>query len=581
MSLLFKTLYAWKAKGTHHKIALDALRFLECDDVETWRNLFLTNIDAFLDGSKAPDDQFKDFRNHVLHVGDKYWGGAVTAVESWYEKTVVALQNKSWSEAAFNAGVLSHYYSDPLMPFHTGQTEEEGIVHRAAEWSIACSYAQLLNLLETELGGYPTVVCGAGNTWLADMVRDGADASHKHYFVLIDHYNIKVGVKDPPAGLDAEFKRRVAPLLGHAIKGYAKILTAAIRESSAVPPATGITLAGVLTALSVPIMWVTKKMADAADRAVVQAIYQEFQATGKVIAALPPDEKLVRQLHAEEVLKVPLEQLDKQPVKPVGTAYVAPQGKAPVPAAIPKVPTKQPVVDKPAAAKPASPAPVAAPGVTAPRNAAPISASAKAPMSAPAAPSPAAPLHAAQPAPSVPLRAAAPSSSQSPSPSPSVTPSPSPSPSSASASAALPFYLELSSPVVDAPSIGPKTAERLIAVGIQTVTDLLRADPQGTATKINVRHIDAALIKDWQLQAQLVLQIPKLRGQDAQVLVAVGVQTPEHLASESAEKLVKRVESFADSPAGERVLRSGKVPDLDEIRDWIACARRARTLKAA
>ena len=41
---------------------------------------------------------------------------------------------------------------------------------------------------------------------------------------------------------------------------------------------------------------------------------------------------------------------------------------------------------------------------------------------------------------------------------------------------ALRFFLEPSDPVVDAPSIGPKTAERLQAVGLKTVADLLAAD---------------------------------------------------------------------------------------------------------
>ena len=78
MSLLFRILYATHANGTHHKLALDALNHLRGSDAEAWRKVFLANAEIYLEGSKAPDKQFKDFTNHVLHVRDGYWGGAAT-----------------------------------------------------------------------------------------------------------------------------------------------------------------------------------------------------------------------------------------------------------------------------------------------------------------------------------------------------------------------------------------------------------------------------------------------------------------------------------------------------------------------
>ena len=76
MHLLFRIVYAAHANGTHHKLALDALRFLRAADGEQWQRLFLKNARLYLDGSKAPDTEFKDFKNHVLHVRDGLWGGA-------------------------------------------------------------------------------------------------------------------------------------------------------------------------------------------------------------------------------------------------------------------------------------------------------------------------------------------------------------------------------------------------------------------------------------------------------------------------------------------------------------------------
>ena len=77
MSLLFRIVYAAHATGTHHKLALDALRSLDSADAEGWRRLFLKHAEIYMQGSKAPDNEFKDFKNHVLHVRDNYWGGAL------------------------------------------------------------------------------------------------------------------------------------------------------------------------------------------------------------------------------------------------------------------------------------------------------------------------------------------------------------------------------------------------------------------------------------------------------------------------------------------------------------------------
>src|SRR5262245_10124081 len=123
MSLLYAVVFASRCRSNHHRLALDALRDLRAPDANEWQNLLLYCHEEYLKGAKAPDDEFKDFKNHVLHPRDKYWGGAIEACEEWYRRTVRALQKKEWDQAAWSAGVLSHYYVDPLQPFHTHQTE--------------------------------------------------------------------------------------------------------------------------------------------------------------------------------------------------------------------------------------------------------------------------------------------------------------------------------------------------------------------------------------------------------------------------------------------------------------------------
>ena len=150
MNLLFSIVYAAHASGTHHKLALDALRHLQCADSDLWQRLFLAHAKVYLEGSKAPDTQFKDFKNHVLHTRDGFWGGAPEKVRSWYQQFVEALARQDWPAAVNAAGVLSHYYTDPLQPLHTAQSEAENNMHRAIEWSISKAYDELARQGEAE-----------------------------------------------------------------------------------------------------------------------------------------------------------------------------------------------------------------------------------------------------------------------------------------------------------------------------------------------------------------------------------------------------------------------------------------------
>jgi hypothetical protein len=145
----------------------------------------------------------------------------------------------------------------------------------------------------------------------------------------------------------------------------------------------------------------------------------------------------------------------------------------------------------------------------------------------------------------------------------------------------LRFYLELTSPVADAPSIGPKTAHRLRKVQVRTVADLLRLNPEQASAKIGTRHITPQVLRDWQDQARLVCRIPQLRGHDAQVLVACGYTEPEQLAAARDRDVFARVEPFCSTSDGQRILRSSQPPDLAEVGDWIRWAQSARRLEAS
>lgn len=323
MTLLFRIIYAAHANGTHHKIALDALPYLTAPDAEKWQRVFLKHADLYLEGSKAPDNEFKDFKNHVLHVRDGFWGGAPEKATSWYGHLVEALTRNDWPQAAYAAGVLSHYYSDPVMPFHTAQSDAENAIHRATEWSINRSY-DAVRAAAVARGEMIAPSKPAGADWLKDFVIQGAETSNTYYETLIAHYDIHKGVVEPPLGLDDNLRRVIGDLLIYASRGFAIVLDSAIADSHASAPDIPLTAETLIATLKIPLKFVQKKLADAEDRRIVEAMYDELKATGKVEATLPEDDRQVRDLYEREVaaprqaaLAAEREQRLQQPPAPV------------------------------------------------------------------------------------------------------------------------------------------------------------------------------------------------------------------------------------------------------------------------
>ncbi len=143
------------------------------------------------------------------------------------------------------------------------------------------------------------------------------------------------------------------------------------------------------------------------------------------------------------------------------------------------------------------------------------------------------------------------------------------------------FFLELSSPVVDAPSIGPKMAEKLAKIGVIHVSDFLNRKAQWLFDKLGDSKLSIETLRTWQLQSSLMCQVPGLRGHDSQLLVACDITTPEQIRGYSAADLLAVVGPFAESREGQRMLRSANAPDLEETQDWINWASEARQVRAA
>ena len=111
--------------------------------------------------------------------------------------------------------------------------------------------------------------------------------------------------------------------------------------------------------------------------------------------------------------------------------------------------------------------------------------------------------------------------------------------------------------------------------------DLLAANAESLANKLNHPRATAETIREWQEQARLVCRIPNLRGHDAQLLVACDFTSPEELAEMTPEAVLAPILKVARSKLGQRILRGGQEPDLAEVTDWITWAASCRTLSAA
>lgn len=595
MTLLELVITAHRCRSTHHYIAFDALQLLDGPDAGDWKNLLLRHHEKLLKGAKAPDAEFKDFQNHVLHVQEGEWGGARDAAMLWYGKAVEALRAEKWGNAAYALGVLTHYYADPIQPFHTAQTEEEGAIHRALEWSIAKSRDTIKAMIDAK--GYPIVTASHQTGFVADMVLEGAQYSNQFYRTFIDHYDIDKGVIDPPTGLDQTLLDIIADLVAYATSGVAVLFERAFAEAGVKPQKVDLDLPGYLAALDIPIRKLTKKISDARDRKTVEAMYDELIETGKVIKTLPDDDKKIRALHAKQVLRRPIEQLDAQPLEPLGTKHVPlDTHKKPVRYELKVVPVS---VETPKTfnAPAMAPAPIAIepdPVVfDTPELETETEEKIEPVAEATVTESEAAEIEPAQVTPEP--ETVAETIVETPTPAEAVlaemdaaeeTPQSVAAPVAETVDETTPADTSLAvetdrltreSPVVDAPSIGPKTAARLEKVNIITIGDLLEADAEETATALNVRYIKTATLIDWQDQTRLMLDAPGLRVLDSQILVGAGIRNADDLAKASATKILTAAKTFLDTPQGARVLWGGEnTVNKAEVTSWIDLAKTAR-----
>jgi len=344
-------------------------------------------------------------------------------------------------------------------------------------------------------------------------------------------------------------------------------------------PEAGLGAATLLAVLRMPAAALARRRADAAERRAVERMYDELMATGTVERHLPEDEKLVRRLHAEQVLARRAAEPEASqvfPFRPRGRVVTridrAREARRRTGASA-EVVTLRPAsrqapvsVPVPAAAEPGSDI-----------HAASITRDAMLFLVPPVAGTPRPPrartgragrrdeARAAQPSQAETTAAAAASAADG---------------GGAAAEAAAGghsgFRLTLDHGVADSPSVGARRAKRLARAGIATVRDLVKADPAALAVRLNARNLTAQAICDLQDEALLACAVPGLDGAHAELLVGAGYRSANAIAEAEPDRLCADILAFALTPAGQRILQNGGAPDIERIKGWLAAARGVR-----
>lgn len=512
MSLLLPVLLKSACPSTHHKLVIDALRFLRGDAAEAWRDLFLRHHKPLFAGAKAPDDELRDFANHVLYVGPQRFGGAAEAARQWFDQLVAALAECRWPDAAYALGILSHYASDPFMPLNTRQSEAGNIVQLGIEWSVCRTYGQIQSVLEEDFGGYPAIEIPAESDSVERVIRSGAELAVQHYDALIGHFDLTQALLDPEEALDQESQDRLALCLGAAVVSVARIIELALKKSAAEPPKQEMSGSGLVASLKAPFRLISCHNYEQITQRRLEAMHDELELTGQVAESLPEEQREIRRQFAEEVLHVSPEAL--------GSQMAAVAGKLRGQGAAPRY--------RPHRLR-------SGPGVVRTTSLA--------------------------------SQLAGMSASRSGDDEPAIL--------------RIECHLSRASPIEDAPMVAPTMAARLRAAAIDTIGDLLAADPEFLAGRLRRRDAGKEAIMTWQAITGLCCQFPKLRGHEAEWLVAAGLRSPADLMGLSPQQIVSRLAAAAESHPANNRLRGEPPMDEKRVVQWLPRADEGRFSRAA
>ncbi len=138
----------------------------------------------------------------------------------------------------------------------------------------------------------------------------------------------------------------------------------------------------------------------------------------------------------------------------------------------------------------------------------------------------------------------------------------------------------LQSNVADVLGLGPRTAGRLLRLGVRTAEQLMSASPQKLATRLGEGPIAAENVAAWQRETRLLIDAPQLSPCAARVLAAIGYSSVERVAGCSPTELLGAIERLLQKNC-DSWLRKNPIRSISKVSDWIRIARASANEAAA
>ena len=501
MNVLYRIVRRFHCHCTHHRFAVDALRFVNTNAGQRLTSWLLRHYRQYLRGAIDPDVRIRDFQNQFIHVDEGYWGGAPRVAHQWYDRLLDHLHRNQFCEAAHAAGVLSHYFTDAFNPLHTISTQRETLVHRPMELSVDWSYERILESWQND---DVRIVMQFSDRpgWLGSAMLHAARIVRKHADILANKYQFYEAIEQPTAGLDANAIRIWSEVFGLAITGWARVIERAAsdaesRRNKLLPEASSMEATGAALLTSPIGLW-RRRVFHAYEAFKVETLANEYFRTGKLVKNLPIEidikRRVIQVLHDEKRYRLERERHRKD----WDAARLRQQRSGQI--------TRDEI---------------------------------------------------AQNEPQTMLLTNATTQKE-----PSTHP---------------PMRLNQYDKLIDAPSIGKKTASLFSSIHLHTVGQFLAEDADHVAARLNTYWIDASLVHVWQAQARLMCQIPNLAPRDAQMLAGAGYRSASDIAVDDPRLLVSKIARFALTTPGRRYLKGNPPPTEEKIIGW---AKQCRGLVA-
>lgn len=605
MSLLEKLVLRHACRTAYDLVAISALGHLNCADSERWKNLVLINHDDFLRGVRAPQASFKDFPDHVLHIEEGEWGGLRARATHWYGEVVARLRSRQWHKAAYALGVLSFYHACACNPLNTQQTEEKAAIKTAFDRVGFRAWPEIeLHLCDT---GFPALSTPDGRGFVSSMIAQAATSSSDHFATVIDTFDFAAAASGDDSLIDAELVDVYADFLGRAISGFAHLMDQAIAEAGQAPRKVPIKLLGYLSIPSMPLHGMKAKRVGKSQDRKIRRMFAEVQQRGKALKSLPAEERILRKLYAEQILRIPLKALDQTPLTAIGRLLdneadiadeaCAPQADTPAPksksAEAEKLPSVVPELDdeddgelvesiadtldeiEGLASKDIPPE--TSTEIEGDESELEFDAETQAKVDALINEKLDSDIEIelteeleAEIAAEIAAERAAESKDEFENDEIDEEFSPE-EPNDWKPSKLSPNAL-----VADALLLDELVENELHAAGIMTVEDLLCVDVEELAEFIDEEDIPETMISDWQDQVMLMMRVGGLRALDAQILIATGIRTADELASSSASDVFKAAKSFLERQIGDQLLDPEEAHiDESDAQSWIDLANQA------